>query len=161
MTAVLFSQNMTYYKSVSSNYISRYERLKISLIFIETPCKILLKQIFHKETIINKPGVWHDVKILNKKIHSHEFGTQSDVFIINREGILQTPSLFYGKILEKCELDVPLYIRKTSVKHENDNSGNMIIFGSAYLENSPFILIVTRRSEDFLANLFEVRIKLR
>jgi len=102
-----------------------------------------------------------NTEILNKKIHSHEFGTQSDVFIINREGILQTPSLFYGKILEKCELDVPLYIRKTSVKQENDNSGNMIIFGSAYLENSPFILIVTRRSEDFLANLFEVRIKLR
>jgi len=102
-----------------------------------------------------------NTEILNKKIHSHEFGTQSDVFIINREGILQTPSLFYGNILEKCELDVPPYIRKTSVKQEKDNTGNMIIFGSAYLDNSPFILIVTRRSVDFLANLLEVKIKLR
>ncbi len=99
--------------------------------------------------------------ILNKKIHSHEFGSQSDVFIINREGFLQTPSLFYGKLLEKCQLDVPLYSRNAFVKQEKDDSGNMIIFGSVYLENSPFILIVTRRSVDFLANLLEVREKLR
>ncbi len=98
--------------------------------------------------------------ILNKKIHSHEFGSQSDVFIINREGFLQTPSLFYGNILEKCQLDVPLYSRNAFVKQEKDDTGNMIIFGSVYLENSPFILIVTRRSVDFLANLFEVREKL-
>jgi len=99
--------------------------------------------------------------ILNKKIHSHEFGSQSDVFIINREGFLQTPSLFYGKLLEKCQLDVPLYSRNAFVKQEKDDMGNMIIFGSVYLENSPFIIIVTRRSVDFLANLFEVREKLR
>ena len=64
--------------------------------------------------------------ILNKKIHSHQFGSQSDIFIINREGILQTPSLFYGNILEKCRLDVPLYTRNASVKQEKDDTGNFL-----------------------------------
>jgi two-component system NtrC family sensor kinase len=95
--------------------------------------------------------------ILNDKIHSLEFRGQSDVFLINREGILQTPSHVYGNILEACSLPIPPYTPNVMVKQEYDQQGNTNIFGYAYIEKSPFILIVTKHSEDYLANLFKLR----
>jgi len=98
--------------------------------------------------------------ILNNKIHSLIYWPQSDAFLINNEGILQTTSRFYGSILGKYPLAVPPYALNTIVKQEHDAEGNTNIFGYAYIEKSPFILIVTKQSVDFMANLFKVRTKL-
>lgn len=98
--------------------------------------------------------------ILNNKIHSLIYWPQSDAFLINIEGILQTPSRFFGEILEKYPLKVPPFAPKTIVKQEYDVKGNPSIFGYAYVKESPFILIVTKQSADFMANLFKVREKL-
>jgi signal transduction histidine kinase len=98
--------------------------------------------------------------ILNNKIHSLIYWPQSDAFLINSEGILQTPSRFFGEILEKYPLKVPPFAPNTIVKQEYDTEGNPNIFGYAYIEESPFILIVTKQSADFMANLFKVREKL-
>ena len=48
--------------------------------------------------------------ILNSKIHSLIYWPQSDAFLINSEGRLQTASRFYGSILEKYPLPVPPFI---------------------------------------------------
>lgn len=98
--------------------------------------------------------------ILDKQIHSLEIRPQSDAFLINSDGVLQTPSKFYGQILEKYPIDVPPYAKNAVVKQETDSSGNKYIFGYAYIENSPFILIVSKRGEDFMGNLQKVRTKL-
>jgi signal transduction histidine kinase len=98
--------------------------------------------------------------ILNNKIHSLIYWPQSDAFLINSEGILQTPSRFYGSILEKYPLAVPPFTPKVIVGQEYDTEGYPNIFGYAYIEKSPFILIVTKQSADFMANLFKVREKL-
>jgi two-component system, NtrC family, sensor kinase len=98
--------------------------------------------------------------ILNNKIHSLIYWPQSDAFLINSEGMLQTTSRFYGNILEKYPLDIPPFALNTTVKKDYDAEGNTNIFGYAYIEKSPFILIVTKRSADFMANLFKLRRKL-
>lgn len=98
--------------------------------------------------------------ILNNKIHSLIYWPQSDAFLINSEGILQTTSRFYGNILEKYPLDVPPFALNTVVKQEYDAEGNTNVFGYAYIEKSPFVLIVTKQGVDFMANLFKVRRKL-
>jgi two-component system NtrC family sensor kinase len=98
--------------------------------------------------------------ILNNKIHSLIYWPQSDAFLINSEGSLQTASRFYGSILEKYPLPVPPFAPNAIVKKEDDAEGNTNIFGYAYIEKSPFILIVTKQSADFMANLFKVRNKL-
>jgi signal transduction histidine kinase len=98
--------------------------------------------------------------ILNNKIHSLIYWPQSDAFLINSEGILQTPSRFYGKILEKYPMAIPPFAPNTVVKPEYDSEGNTNIFGYAYIDKSPFILIVTKQSVDFMANLFKIRNKL-
>jgi two-component system, NtrC family, sensor kinase len=98
--------------------------------------------------------------ILNNKIHSLIYWPQSDAFLINSEGILQTTSRFYGSILEKYPLAVPPFAPNTIVKQEYDAEGNTNVFGYAYIDKSPFVLIVTKQGVDFMANLFKVRKKL-
>ena len=98
--------------------------------------------------------------ILNNKIHSLIYWPQSDAFLINSEGILQTPSRFYGGILEKYPLPIPAFAPNAIVKPEYNSEGNTHIFGYAYIEKSPFILIVSKQSVDYMANLFKVRKKL-
>lgn len=98
--------------------------------------------------------------ILNSKIHSLIYWPQSDAFLINSEGRLQTASRFYGSILEKYPLPVPPFAPDAIVKKEYDAEGDTNIFGYAYIEKSPFILIVIKQSADFMANLIKVRNKL-
>jgi len=95
--------------------------------------------------------------ILYQKIHELEFRPQSDGCLINRAGILQTRSIFYGNILDKSSREVPSYSKVPVVSHEQDTEGNHFIFGYAYIEHSPFIFLVTKRSKDFMSNLLEVR----
>lgn len=98
--------------------------------------------------------------ILNNKIHSLIYWPQSDAFLINSDGILQTSSRFYGKVLEKYPLPIPPFSPNAVVKPEHDSEGNTNIFGYAYIEKSPFILIVTKHSVDFMANLFKIKNRL-
>lgn len=99
-------------------------------------------------------------EILNNKINSLIYWPQSDAFLINNEGVLQTNSRIYGHILEKYPLGPPPFSPIATVKQEYDDDGNAHIFGYAYIEKSPFILIVIKQSADFMAVLFKVRKKL-
>jgi two-component system NtrC family sensor kinase len=98
--------------------------------------------------------------VLDDQIHSLEIRPKSDAFLINSEGVLQTPSKFYGQILERCHIEVPPYAKNAVVKREDDSNGDKNIFGYAYIEKSPFILIVSKGSEDFMGNLKKVRTNL-
>ena len=95
--------------------------------------------------------------ILDAKIHSLEFRGQSDVFLINRQGVLQTPSNSYGNILEQYPEKIPPYSPNPVVKKENDAEGNSYIFCYAFIEKSPFILIATKQNEGYMENLYEIK----
>jgi len=76
-------------------------------------------------------------------------GENDDVFIINREGIIQTPSRFYGDVLEKFKLRIPLPQRDISVMDMKESDGRDFIFGYAYVENSPWILVSIIKSKSY------------
>ena len=98
-----------------------------------------------------------NAEILYEKIHALEYRPHSDGCLINRAGILQTPSIFYGDILDQSSREVPRYSKVPVVNHEQDSDRNHFIFGYAYIEHTPFIFLVTKRSKDFMTNLLEVR----
>ena len=98
--------------------------------------------------------------ILNDKIHGLMYWPQSDAFLINTEGILQTSSRFYGTILEIYPLPIPPFAPNAVVIPQQGENGDTNIFGYAYIQNSPFILIVSKKSVDYMANLFKIRTRL-
>ncbi len=89
-----------------------------------------------------------------------ELGGMGDAFIINQDGILQTPSRYQIKVLEKVSLSVPEYSTKTVVYQTINKNKKMLIVGYAYITDTPFILIVTKHKVELMAPWFNTRIQL-
>ncbi len=70
-----------------------------------------------------------------------------DAFLINHEGILQTPSRLYGEALTKSPLPVPPFAERTEVFASRDHKNREIITGYAYIIGTPFILMVVKQKE--------------
>ncbi len=73
-----------------------------------------------------------------------ETGGGGDMFIVNQEGILQTPSKRFGSIFEKMSLEVPQYSASTRVFETRDKDGKSLVVGYAYLNDTPFVLMVAK-----------------
>ncbi|MFH1076696.1 MAG: cache domain-containing protein, partial [Pseudomonadota bacterium] len=48
-----------------------------------------------------------DIEKFTQILSSLEIGERSDIFLCNRKGILQTPSKYYGKLLQKTGIPIP------------------------------------------------------
>ncbi len=87
-----------------------------------------------------------DAVSINELFSGLEVGGNGDVFLINREGILQTPSRQFGQVLEKMSLPVPEYAEKSEVKVLPSGTGDLIM-GYAYIPETSFILVITKHKE--------------
>ncbi|MFC1555768.1 ATP-binding protein [candidate division KSB1 bacterium] len=98
-----------------------------------------------------------DAEFINRQIQALEIEPSSDAFLINREGILQTPSKYYGNTLEKCPLEVPPFTNAVELNEFNHESGGMFFHGYAYIEESPFIFMALERHDELMKNWFTLR----
>ncbi|MCD6560499.1 MAG: sensor histidine kinase [Deltaproteobacteria bacterium] len=87
---------------------------------------------------------------INNVIAALEVGSEGDAFIINHNGILQTPSRSHGRILEKISLPVPEYFSRTKVLELNDTHAKPIVVGYAYIADTPFILMIVKQKENIM-----------
>ena len=85
-----------------------------------------------------------DTKYFTDLIGSLDLAQGTDAFIINREGLLQTPSLLHGRVLEHLNMPVPKFSEHTEVLELEDNTGRPIILGYAYIPDSPFIFMLSK-----------------
>lgn len=83
-----------------------------------------------------------------------EVSGNGDAFLINHEGLIQTPSRFYGDIMKKFPLDVPPASDRTQVVEGKDHQGRTILIGYAYITGTPFILMVIKQ-KDILMETWE------
>jgi len=58
-----------------------------------------------------------DTKKYEELVNSIELGLESDAFLINKDKILQTSSRYYGKVLEKCTLDIPCFVQPAEINN--------------------------------------------
>jgi len=80
--------------------------------------------------------------VIDRLVHSLVIQPGSDAFIINRESILQSPSQFYGDVLERCPLPpLPLSDEPTLLELA-DEGGQQLIASYAQIANSPFTLVL-------------------
>ena len=82
--------------------------------------------------------------IFKNIIASMELDPESDAFIINRKGTLQTDSKFHGKVLEKCSLKIPTYGFGTNIQEYKDPNGEDIFIACSYFKNLDYILVVVQ-----------------
>ena len=98
-----------------------------------------------------------DIQKLIQVLSSLELSEKSDAFLCNREGFIQTPSKYYGKILTRVDLPIPEYSSHTQIMKAKDREGNPILIGYAYIQNSPFILMLVKRNKDIMKSWYTLR----
>lgn len=101
-----------------------------------------------------------DTEMLNEQIMTFGLSPTSDCFLVNRSGVLQTPSRRYGDVLEPCPLALPPRAHETEVVDWLDEADNSVILGYASIEKSPFILILLNRPGDVMGKWLDLRGKL-
>lgn len=83
-----------------------------------------------------------------------------DAFMINHDGILQTPSKYHGKILEKLPLPVPQYSSKTRVYHSRSSDGKELVIGYRFIDDSPFIMMIVINKHELMKPWSKTRLEL-
>ena len=101
-----------------------------------------------------------DAEMLSEQILTTGLQPTDDVFLINREGILQSPSRRYGEILTPIPLPVPHYSPSVDVVELKDDRGLDVFMSSAYIHNSPFILVQVKPAEEAMGRWFTLRSEL-
>lgn len=90
-----------------------------------------------------------------------ELTGHGDAFIVNAEGVLQSPSRYHGNALEPINLPVPRSSDHTEVIAHTTDAGESLLVGYRFIENSPFILMIVKKKEDLLSHWYKTRIRLR
>lgn len=90
--------------------------------------------------IINTEG-------LNKFIARFTTGASEDIFLLNHQGVLQTPSIFFGNPLTKVDLPVQEATTEASLFETKDSAGNQLIAGQILIPQTPFILMVIKSKD--------------
>jgi len=98
-----------------------------------------------------------DVTKIIQILTSLELSERSEAFLCNRDGLLQTPSKYYGEFLQRVDLPIPAYSDRTQVMETVDKTGNPILIGYAYLDNSPYILMLVKRSKEIMKGWYTLR----
>ena len=89
-----------------------------------------------------------------------EITGQGDAFIINTEGVLQSPARYHGDVLEPIKLPIPRPADHTEVIAHTTEAGESLLIGYRFIENTPFILMIVKKKEDLLHHWYQTRVKL-
>ena len=101
-----------------------------------------------------------DTRKIIRILSSLELSEGSDAFLCNREGLIQTPSKYYGNVLQRFELGLPGYSPRSRVIEARDRKGKPILIGYAYIKDSPYVLILVKRGEEIMKGWFSLRTKI-
>jgi two-component system NtrC family sensor kinase len=89
-----------------------------------------------------------DAEALRQQIHTAGLHLEDDIFLIDREGVLQTKSRRYGEILKKISFFMPHGSPGVEVGLHEDEHGRSIFLGYANIADSPFVLTFARPAFD-------------
>jgi len=85
-----------------------------------------------------------DTKKFEDLIGAVYLGPDSDAFLINKNGILQTPSRYYGNVLEKCSLPVSLTPTGTQLTKAKGPGNQELIVAYAPIKHAEYIVVALR-----------------
>ena len=87
---------------------------------------------------------------ITKSIAQIDMGTKGDLFIINRDGVLQTPSRYNGPVFNKISMAVPEYSPKARVFESINDKKDRFVIGYAYIPDTPYILIMIQEQSEHI-----------
>ena len=90
-----------------------------------------------------------DMETLEKYTTTINLRENDDIFIVDYDGILQTPSKFHGSVLEKYKEHFVIPQQEVSVQEIKRTNDDCKICGFATIKNTPWILVTVIRSTPY------------
>ncbi len=85
--------------------------------------------------------------VLAEQILTAGLAPHDDAFLVNRDGVLQTPSRRYGGVLKTVALSLPGATPEVHVLEQEDERHEPVVLGLAQIADSPFTLVWIRQHE--------------
>ncbi len=101
-----------------------------------------------------------DTDRFNELLSGLEVSGEGDSFLINKDGVLQTPSRDYGNVLDRIPLSVPEYSPKTRVYEGVSPDKKQLVIGYAYIHDTPFILMIVKQKRELMKPWQKTRFQL-
>ncbi|MFH2133103.1 MAG: ATP-binding protein [bacterium] len=98
-----------------------------------------------------------DTKKFDSIIASIGLDSEGDVFLVNRSGVLQTQSKYYGNVLEPCQLDLPLKNWGTQVVDITDRGGREMLLSFTNFRNHDYALVVVKPKSVILKSWYTLK----
>ncbi|WP_419655911.1 two component system sensor histidine kinase [Desulfosarcina variabilis str. Montpellier] len=98
---------------------------------------------------------------LIQTLESYKTGEHADIFLINHEGVIQTPSSFYKGEANHMTIPVPDFDERTRSRVAIDPKGQPIVVGYAYISTkivpTSFILMVVKQKQSMMKVWLDLR----
>lgn len=98
-----------------------------------------------------------DTETFNNLILSMGLDPASDAFLINRQGVFQTSSKFYGKVFEKFPLPLPPFSHEPNVIELKDPIGREVLLTYTYFSSPSFILTLIKPRSELLRSWYTLK----
>ncbi len=89
------------------------------------------------------------LQTLNRLLLELEVSGEGDLFLVNREGVLQTPSRMFGEALQRIPLEMPPYAERTEVI-EAPYGAETFVIGYAFIPETPFVLMAVKNKANLM-----------
>jgi signal transduction histidine kinase len=99
-----------------------------------------------------------DTAQFNRILSELEVSGSGDAFLINREGVVQTPTRNFGGVFQTSPLPVPAYAEHTEVYETATPDGVHLIVGYAYIPSTSFILMIVKRTDQVMQAWYATRL---
>ncbi len=101
-----------------------------------------------------------DTERLMKTLTSYKTGAHTDIFLVNHDGVLQTPSINYGNIFSQTDLEIFSYSSNTEVSMMTSQEDPVILghsFIATDMVDTPFVLVVLKKKAGMMHVWLELR----
>ncbi len=85
-----------------------------------------------------------DTTMFDNLIAAMGLDSESDAFVLNKEGVFQTNSRLYGKVLEQCPIQIPSGGYSTYVVEKKDPNGIDVFLAYAHLPYPEYTLVIAK-----------------
>lgn len=101
-----------------------------------------------------------DTEKFNDLIASMGLDPKSDGFLLNKSGVLQTPSKSFGKVLEGLPFPLPPVSYEANVIEETDPQGRLVLIAYTYFVHAPYVLMVIKQAGEVLKSWYTLKTEL-
>lgn len=101
-----------------------------------------------------------DTMHFDRIIAAMGLGADGDAFLVSRDGVLQTDSRRYGKVLDKLGFELPSTGFETNVDSTLDSDSQSIFIASALIADTDFALVDVKLKPTAFSTWYTVRIDL-